>query len=628
MASSDPLLRRRRQHRPSRPLLLAACGAAACIVVLLSLKSFNTPSSLGTTLGARSTHRGVGIQPRPSLTNSRRSMFQAPFGHSGSMFPAPGRKENSFVRVPEVSSSLFSADTPVTNPGSRGTVAVIGAGLAGLSTAKYLSELGFKPIVVEARDVLGGKVAAWQDEDGDWYETGLHIFFGAYPNMLQLFTELGIQDRLQWKEHTMIFALPEKPGEFSRFDFPSAVPAPLNGIVAILLNTQLLSWAEKVQFAFALLPVIWEEVRGNGQKYVEEMDKYSFSEYMEMLGAPKRVVDEVFIAMSKALAFVKPEDLSATVVLTALNRFLKETEGSKMAFLDGAPPERLCKPVVERIEANGGEVRMKNPLREIVLDDTGKVSHLKIADLNEQNKIYDLKADAYVSAMPVDILKKFVPEQWQEKDEFKKLDGLEGIPVINVHVWLDKKVCDVDQLMFSRSKLLSVYADMSNTCEEYKSDKSMLELVFADHVEGTEKWIGRSDQDIVDATMDELRKLFPKEMEGANVLKSHVVKTPRSVYWSKPGRQKFRPAQKTTVPNFFLAGDFTMQRYLASMEGAILSGKQVADEIQRSPQFNNYPTVEIPGVYGGWKDKTDTFPDNFGPKVDKYNKKSGQPGFA
>ena len=28
----------------------------------------------------------------------------------------------------------------------------------------------------EARDVLGGKVAAWKDEDGDWYETGLHIF--------------------------------------------------------------------------------------------------------------------------------------------------------------------------------------------------------------------------------------------------------------------------------------------------------------------------------------------------------------------------------------------------------------------------------------------------------------------
>ena len=51
--------------------------------------------------------------------------------------------------------------------------------------------------MLEARDVLGGKVSAWQDKDGDWIETGLHIFFGAYPNMMNLFAELGIHDRLQ-----------------------------------------------------------------------------------------------------------------------------------------------------------------------------------------------------------------------------------------------------------------------------------------------------------------------------------------------------------------------------------------------------------------------------------------------
>ena len=45
--------------------------------------------------------------------------------------------------------------------------------------------------------------------------------------------ELGIEDRLQWKQHSMIFAMPDSPGEFSRFDFPD-LPAPLNGVVAIL----------------------------------------------------------------------------------------------------------------------------------------------------------------------------------------------------------------------------------------------------------------------------------------------------------------------------------------------------------------------------------------------------------
>jgi 15-cis-phytoene desaturase len=41
----------------------------------------------------------------------------------------------------------------------------------------------------------------------------------------------------------MIFATPESPGEFSRFDFPD-LPAPLNGIIAILRNNQVGTWID------------------------------------------------------------------------------------------------------------------------------------------------------------------------------------------------------------------------------------------------------------------------------------------------------------------------------------------------------------------------------------------------
>ena len=40
-------------------------------------------------------------------------------------------------------------------------------------------------------------------------------------------------------------------------------------------------------------------------------------------GVPARVNDEVFIATAKSLNFIDPDDLSMTVVLTALNRFLR-----------------------------------------------------------------------------------------------------------------------------------------------------------------------------------------------------------------------------------------------------------------------------------------------------------------
>jgi 15-cis-phytoene desaturase len=46
------------------------------------------------------------------------------------------------------------------------------------------------------------------------------------------------------------------------------------------------------------------------------------------------------------------------------------------------------------------------------------------------------------------------------------------------------------------------------------------------------------------------------------------VRTPRSVYAAIPGRNKFRPSQQTPIPHFTLAGDWTSQKFLGSMEGA------------------------------------------------------------
>jgi len=451
-------------------------------------------------------------------------------------------------------------------------VAIAGAGLAGLSCAKYLADAGFTPIVLERRDVLGGKIAAWKDEDGDWYETGLHIFFGAYPNMLQLFKELGIEDRLQWKEHTMIFNQPEKPGTYSRFDFPD-IPAPVNGLVAILRNNDMLTWPEKIKFGLGLLPAIVQ-----GQSYVEAMDKYTWSEWMKKQNIPPRVEKEVFIAMSKALNFINPDEISATILLTALNRFLQEKNGSKMAFLDGAPTERLCEPLVDYITERGGEVRLNAPLKEILLNEDGTVKGFLIRGLDgAPDEVFT--ADLYISAMPVDPLKTIVPEPWRKLPEFKKIEGLEGVPVINLHLWFDRKLTDIEHLLFSRSPLLSVYADMSNTCREYANpDRSMLELVLAP----AQDWITKSDEEIIAATLDELKKLFPQDFTGDNptqLLKFHVVKTPRSVYKATPGRQDCRPDQRTSIANFYLAGDFTMQQYLGSMEGAVLSGKQAAQVV-------------------------------------------------
>ena len=458
-------------------------------------------------------------------------------------YPKPNVEDTENYRTYEALSKSFTTTLKRDPSDPPKKVAIIGGGLSGLACAKYLVDAGHEPTVYEARDVLGGKVSAWQDEDGDWIETGLHIFFGAYPNMMNLFSELHIQDRLQWKIHQMIFAMQDLPGEFTTFDFIPGIPAPFNFALAILSNQKMLTLAEKIQTAPPLIPMLVE-----GQPFIDAQDELSVTEFMRKYGMPERINEEVFIAMAKALDFIDPDKLSMTVVLTAMNRFLNESNGLQMAFLDGNQPDRLCEPMKQHIEAGGGKVVMNSPVQEIVTNDDGTIKELKLRSGKP------VVADEYVSAMPVDIVKRMVPKAWANIPYFRQFDELEGIPVINLHLWFDRKLKAVDHLCFSRSPLLSVYADMSVTCKEYYDDEeSMLELVFApcSPLAGSKvNWISKSDEEIIDATMGELARLFPTEIAAddkwpatknqgpqgqARLRKYAVVKVPRSVYAAIPG---------------------------------------------------------------------------------------------
>jgi len=180
----------------------------------------------------------------------------------------------------------------LTEEGEKGkTIAIFGGGLSGLSCAKYLSDAGHSVTLYEARPILGGKVSAWQDADGDFIETGLHIFFGAYPNIHNLFEELRITDRLQWAPHRMTFAMQELPGEFTSFEFPAGVPAPFNMAAAILGNTKMLTLEEKIKMVPGLLPMLLE-----GQSFIDAQDELSVLEFMRKYSMPDRINEEIFVS--------------------------------------------------------------------------------------------------------------------------------------------------------------------------------------------------------------------------------------------------------------------------------------------------------------------------------------------
>ena len=68
----------------------------------------------------------------------------------------------------------------------------------------------------------------------------------------------------------------------------------------------------------------------------------------------------------------------------------------------------------------------------------------------------------------------------------------------------------------------------------------------------------------------------------AKLLQSRVVTEQHAVFSVWPGVDALRPPQKTSIPNLFLAGDWTATGWPATMEGAVRSGYLAAEGVLAS----------------------------------------------
>ncbi len=77
---------------------------------------------------------------------------------------------------------------------NRGTVIVLGAGLAGLSAAYELARRGYAVTVLEARDRVGGRVKTLREpfRDGQFVELGGELIGNGYKRMMGYVREFGV----------------------------------------------------------------------------------------------------------------------------------------------------------------------------------------------------------------------------------------------------------------------------------------------------------------------------------------------------------------------------------------------------------------------------------------------------
>jgi len=507
--------------------------------------------------------------------------------------------------------SLFPEEPEKPKPGApRLKVAIVGCGLAGLSTAVELLDQGHEVEIFEARPFLGGKVASYQDKQGNHIEMGLHVFFGCYFNLFRLMAKTGAVNNLLRKDHTFAFVntggdVRELDFRFPLFDGKVNVGAPFHGLKAFFTTPQL-SAKDKLANSLALgtSPIVRAlfDPEG-GMEDVKKLDNVSFSEWFLSHGGSRESINRMWDPIAYALGFIDCDDISARCMLTIFQFFATKTDASSIRMLAGSPENYLLGPIVEYVKQKGGKIHLREGCKEVLYEDdpslgVPRVTGLRIGKLSETKVV---TADAYVAALDVPGAKRLIPTEWKQTMRlFGDIDKLVGVPVITVQLRYDTWVTELneenqkkakgveavglDNLLYSADADFSCFADLALTSpwDYYKEGEgSLLQCVITPPEKGAvtgNDYLPMDKDKIVKLMDQQVRKLFPSA-RNAELLWSSIVKIGQSLYREEPGLDAFRPDQKTPISNFFLAGSYTKQDYIDSMEGATLSGRLCAARV-------------------------------------------------
>ena len=471
-------------------------------------------------------------------------------------------------------------------------VAIAGAGLAGMATAVELADAGHQVEIFESRPFVGGKVGSWVDRDGNHVEMGLHVFFGCYYELFELMKKVEAFKNLRLKEHTHNFI--NKGGKTGSLDFRFLTGAPFNGLKAFFATSQL-SVQDKLQNAMALgtSPIVRGLIDFDGaMKTIRDLDRVSFGDWFRRQGGSDGSIKRMWNPIAYALGFIDADNISARCMLTIFQLFAAKTEASVLRMLNGSPYEYLHKPIVEYLEARGTKIHTRRKVREIKFsEDDGetRVNGIVVANGDTEETI---TADAYVFACDVPGIQRILPEAWRKWPEFDNIYKLDAVPVATVQLRFDGWVTElheknqrqqldhaagIDNLLYTPDADFSCFADLALTSpEDYyrQGEGSLLQLVLTPG----DPFIKENNEAIAHHVLKQVHELFPSSQE-LNMTWYSVVKLAQSLYREAPGMDPYRPNQQTPVPNFFLAGSYTQQDYIDSMEGATISGKQAAKMI-------------------------------------------------
>ncbi len=426
------------------------------------------------------------------------------------------------------------------------TVAVLGAGVAGMAASVALAREGFRVVLVEARKQLGGRAGSFVDShSGLVLDNGQHIAMGCYREFLQLADWLGVREKLR-AQTRLDLALVGGDGRRSHLR-AATCPAPWH-LLAALVGCHGFSWDDRwsiIRLGLHLQNGRWPSVHETAWQWLTSLRQ------------PPNTLRCLWKPFCLAALNEPLETASARLLFSTLRRSLFGRAGdSALMFCDGGLG-RLFWPECERfLRAAGGTVLLGQRVCGLEFVDSRLV---RVVGTDR----FFLEPDFCISALPWTALRSLLPAQEPLRQAVQEI---RGSSILGVHLWVDRPFTEAEVTGLPDSRLHWVF-DRTRSLRQQGKEGAL----YAITVSAADQWKDLRPAQVVAVVREELTRHFP-EFASRQVLRLVTFMARDATFLARPVTEELRPDARTPWSNFFLAGDWTNTGLPATLEGAAQSG--------------------------------------------------------
>ncbi len=430
---------------------------------------------------------------------------------------------------------------------------IIGGGISGLAAAVRLVERGRTITLFEAKPRLGGRTFSFFDNaSGETLDNGQHIMMGCYTSTLSFLRAIGVADDRLLR---IPLDIPYLHADGRRTSIRAvSLPFPINNLGA-LLGFKMLNMHQRL----SVLRIAKVMIAKNAD---DETRGLSVQTWLIKRKQDDETIEYLWAPIVLATMNAAPEMASAQVFLRVLREvFLGGKTASTVILPASNLDETLIDPAANFIRAHGGVIRLHEHAEQLVFRDDGSVIIRTSQDATEARSV--------IPAVPPAALSRILERSGLRERIPVDAVAFENAPIVSVHVLAPVQLARAPMLGLLGSPLHWLFSkgQTAHGLWRYSCTISAATAL----VDANEAALRR-------LITTELRRFFPS-LAANDIVLMKIVKERAATFVPRPGIEAYRPTTRTSIPNFFLAGDWTDTGLPATIEGAVRSGEEAGEEV-------------------------------------------------